>query len=451
MDPKLIKLIRAHYQKKFLKKQFIPGVSAVPVTGKVFDSSELINGTEAILDGWWTEGKFAEMFEKKFSQYLGVRYVSLANSGSSANLLALTALTSKALGKKALKPGDEVITVATGFPTTVNAIIQNGCIPVFIDNNLKTKNATVQDIKQALSKKTRAIFIAHTLGNPLPLDGIMKIVKKYDLWFIEDTCDALGSTYKGKLVGTFGHLATYSFYPAHQITLGEGGAIVTNNPFIHMAIRQFRDWGRDCWCGTGEDNVCRRRFGWKLGELPFGYDHKYIYSQIGYNLKLTDMQAAIGLAQLKKLPGFIKKRKSNFQKLYKGLNKFSKYLIFSEAEKHSDPCWFGFTIIVRDTAPFTKLELVNFLEQHKIATRSLFAGNLLKQPAYVGRRDIRVVGTLTNSDKIMNDGFWIGVYPGLTDPMITFVISVFTKFIDTKLNEKNINERVSLTNKFHVE
>ncbi len=433
MDPKINKLIRNYYQHKYAKKKFIPGETLIPVTGKVFDSAELISGTEAILDGWWTEGRFAEAFEKKLANYLGIRFVSLANSGSSANLLALTSLTSKALGKKALHPGDEVITVATGFPTTVNAIIQNGCVPVLIDNDIRTKNATATDIRKAISKKTKAIIIAHTLGNPLPLDDIMKIVKSHDLWFIEDACDALGSTHKGRLVGTFGHVATFSFYPAHQITMGEGGAIVTNNPLIHMAIRQFRDWGRDCWCGTGEDNVCRRRFEWKMGGLPYGYDHKYIYSQIGYNLKLTDMQAAIGLAQFKKLPGFIKKRKKNFEGLFTGLKKYEKYFIFSEPEKGSDPCWFGFMVVVKDNVPFTKLELINYLENHKIATRSLFAGNLTKQPAYVGRKDIRVIGRLTNSDKIMNDGFWIGCYPGITDIMIKYIIETIGEFIGSKL------------------
>lgn len=410
-------------------KRFIPGKSQVPVSGKVFDEHELANGIEAVLDGWWTEGRFATEFEKKFSEFLGVKYVSLVNSGSSANLIALTALTSRVFKNRALKPGDEVITVATGFPTTVNPIIQNRLVPVVIDNDLVTKNATVTSIENAIGKKTKAIMIAHTLGNSLPLEGIMELVKKYDLWFIEDCCDALGSTYKGKLVGTFGHIATYSFYPAHQITMGEGGAVVTANPWIHMAMRQFRDWGRDCWCGTGEDNACRRRFGWKLGELPFGYDHKYIYSQIGYNLKLTDMQAAIGLAQLKKLPTFITARKKNFAELLKGLKKYSQYLLFTEAEEGSDPSWFGFAIVVRDTAPFTKLELVQYLEEHHIATRSLFAGNLMRHPAYLGRDDIRVVGTLKNSDKIMKDGFWIGVYPGITHEMIQYTVSMFDEFI----------------------
>jgi CDP-6-deoxy-D-xylo-4-hexulose-3-dehydrase len=305
---------------------------------------------------------------------------------------------------------------------------------VFIDNDLSTKNATVKSIRKAISKKTKVIMIAHTLGNPLPLDGIMKIVQQYNFWFIEDSCDALGSTYDGKLAGTFGDIATYSFYPAHQLTMGEGGAAVTNNPWIHKAMRQFRDWGRDCWCDTGRDNTCGKRFGWKLGDLPIGYDHKYIYSQIGYNLKLTDVQAAIGLAQMKKLPAFIAARKKNFALLRDGLDKYSKYLAFSETEKKSDPCWFGFAIVVRDGAPFTKLEFVTFLEDRKIATRSLFAGNLLRHPAYANRKDIRVAEKLTNSDKIMSDGFWIGVYPGITDGMIRYMLKIFDEFFATRVS-----------------
>ncbi len=429
METSLRKNLTRYFKNKLAKQKFIPGKTSVPVSGKVFDEEELINGVEAVLDGWWTEGRFAQEFEKQFSAYLGVRYVTLANSGSSANLLALSALTSTVFAQRALKPGDEVITTATAFPTTVNPIIQNRLIPVFIDNDLKTKNATVADIKKALSPKTKAIMLAHTLGNSLPLAGIMEIVTKHKLWFVEDCCDALGSTYQEKLVGTFGHMATFSFYPAHQITMGEGGAVVTNNPLVHMALRQFRDWGRDCWCNTGEDDTCRRRFGWKLGDLPYGYDHKYIYSQIGYNLKLTDMQAAIGLAQLSKLPLFIRKRKENFHKLLQHLKKYKRYLLFTEAEREADPSWFGFMIVVKDKVPFTKLELVKYLEERKIATRSLFAGNLLKHPAYLKRSDIRTVGKLTNSDKIMNDGFWIGVYPGITKEMIAYVASVFDSFL----------------------
>lgn len=393
----------------------------VPVSGKVFDKEEINNAIAAARDGWWTEGRFAKQFEKDFGNFLGTRYVSLVNSGSSANLLALSALTSQIFGERALKPGDEVITLATGFPTTVNPIIQNRCTAVFIDSDFGTKNATVDRIKKAITKRTRAIMMAHTLGNPMPLGGIMELVAKHNLWFIEDCCDALGSTYAKKLVGTFGHVATFSFYPAHQITMGEGGAVVTNNPLIHRAIRQFRDWGRDCWCDTGQDDTCRRRFGWQMGDLPFGYDHKYIYSQIGYNLKLTDFQAAIGVAQLKKLPGFIKKRKENFQRLYAFFQQYHKWFILPAWEKEADPCWFGFMLVIRGGAPFTRLELVQYLESKSIATRSLFAGNLLKHPAYLSRKDVRVAGNLTNSDKIMNDGFWIGVYPGITPAMLEYV------------------------------
>ncbi|KKS31033.1 MAG: DegT/DnrJ/EryC1/StrS aminotransferase, partial [Candidatus Amesbacteria bacterium GW2011_GWA2_42_12] len=428
METSLRKNLTPYFRNKLVKQKFIPGKTLVPVSGKVFDEEELINGVEAVLDGWWTEGRFAQEFEKQFREYLGVRYVSLVNSGSSANLVALSALTSSVFGERALKPGDEVITAATAFPTTVNPIIQNRLTPVFIDNDLGTKNATVDGIKKAISNKTRAIMMAHTLGNPMPLDGIMELVKKHNLWFIEDCCDALGSTYSGKMAGTFGHVATFSFYPAHMITMGEGGAVITQHPLIHRAIRQLRDWGRDCWCDTGKDNTCGKRFGWKLGDLPFGYDHKYIYSQIGYNVKLTDMQAAIGLAQLKKLPQFITKRKENYQRLLKGLKRYEKYFLFTEIEKEADPCWFGFTIVVRDGAPFSKLELVKYLEDKKIATRSLFAGNLLKHPAYISRKDIRVIGKLSNSDKIMNDGFWIGVYPGITKEMIAYVCKTFDDY-----------------------
>lgn len=421
-------VIVKEFKKRFSDRHFVPGMSPVPVSGKVFNEKELLLGVEAVLDGWWTEGRFAEQFERKFRDYLGVKYVSLVNSGSSANLVALSALTGTVFGERSLKPGDEVITVATGFPTTVNPILQNGLIPVFIDNDVGTKNASIQNIQKAITKKTKAIMMAHTLGNPMPLDGIMDLVTKHRLWFIEDCCDALGSTYNKKLVSTFGHVATFSFYPAHQITMGEGGAVVTSNPLIHKAVRQFRDWGRDCWCDTGKDNTCGKRFLWKLGDLPQGYDHKYIYSQIGYNLKLTDMQAAIGLAQLDKLPKFIKARKANYRALLLGLSKYEKYFRFMDVEESADPCWFGFPIVIRDGAPFSRLELVTFLEDHKIGTRNLFAGNLIKHPAYLNRKDIRVVGLLANSDKIMNDGFWIGVYPGITKAMLRYMVAVFDSF-----------------------
>lgn len=417
---------------RFMKLlKFKPGASYIHVSGKVYDDIEIRNLIHAAKAGWWTEGEFAEKFEKDFGSYLGRRYVTLVNSGSSANLVALTALTSRSLGNKALKPGDEVITAACAFPTTVNPIIQNRLTPVFIDVDAATRNATTLLIKNAITPKTRAIMLAHSLGNLMPLDGIMKLVKKYDLWFIEDCCDALGGTYTGRKAGVFGHVSTFSFYPAHQITMGEGGAIVTDNPFIHMALRQFRDWGRDCWCDTGKDDTCRRRFGFKMGDLPLGYDHKYIYSQIGYNLKLTDFQAAIGVAQLKKLPWFIKRRKENFNKLYDFFQTHKKYFVLPEWEKGADPCWFGFMLVVRDNAPFTKLQIVRYLEEHNIATRSLFAGNLLKHPAYLGRSDLRVVGKMTGADKIMNDGFWIGVYPGITAEMIQYMKSCFRKFLSS--------------------
>jgi CDP-6-deoxy-D-xylo-4-hexulose-3-dehydrase len=406
----------------------------IPASGKVFDHREIDNTIKVARDGWWTEGEFAKLFEKNFSSYLGVRYVSLVNSGSSANLIALTALTSRVFGERALKPGDEVITTACAFPTTVNPIIQNRLKPVFVDIDLGTRNPTIDAIKKAITKKTRAIMMAHSLGNLMPLKEILELVKKYSLWFIEDCCDALGGTYDGMPAGTFGHIATFSFYPAHQITMGEGGAVVTNNPLIHKALRQFRDWGRDCWCDTGRDDTCRRRFGWKLGELPYGYDHKYIYSQIGYNLKLTDFQAAIGVAQLKKLSGFIKKRKENFRILYKFFRKYEKYFILPTWEQKADPCWFGFMIVLKPNAPFTRLDMVTYLESHGVGTRNLFAGNLLKHPAYIGRKDIRINGSLDNTDIIMKNGFWIGVWPGIDRTMMEKVQNTIASFIHDSLS-----------------
>jgi len=431
----IIEAVGKLYKLQQKNRKFSPGETSVPVSGKVFDDKELTLGVESILDGWWTEGRFTEEFEKKFAKFLQVRYVSLVNSGSSANLVAFSALTSNTLGDKALHPGDEVITVATGFPTTVNPIILKGCTPVFVDIDLGKRNAVVSQVKKAISKKTKAIVMAHTLGNPFNIRAILELVKKNKLWLIEDCCDALGSLYEDKLVGTFGDIATFSFYPAHQITMGEGGAVITNNPFLHRAIRQFRDWGRDCWCDTGKDNTCGRRFGWKLGELPLGYDHKYTYSQIGYNVKLTDMQAAIGVAQLDKLPFFIKKRKENFSKLYSFFKKYTKYFVLPEWEKDADPCWFGFMIVVKDTAPFARLAMVNFLESKKIATRSLFAGNLLRHPAYLTLSH-RKVSKLQNSDRVMNNGFWIGVFPGLEDSHINYITSIIDEFISLNTRSK---------------
>jgi CDP-6-deoxy-D-xylo-4-hexulose-3-dehydrase len=434
MSKILKKHIVSYYRKNFQVKTFTPGESPISVSGKVFNEKELVAGVESVLDGWWTEGRFAIAFEKEFSRYLGVRYVSLVNSGSSANLVALTSLTSSIFGKRALQPGDEVITVACGFPTTVNPIIQNRLVPVFLDVDLGTKNVRSEDLEGAISKKTKAIIMAHTLGNLLPIDAILRLVKKYNLWFIEDCCDALGSRYRGKLAGTFGHVATFSFYPAHQITMGEGGAVATSNPLIHRAIRQFRDWGRDCWCDTGRDNTCGKRFTQQLGQLPYGFDHKYTYSQIGYNLKLTDMQAAIGLAQMAKLPKFVAARKKNFHRLQKLLASpnLRKYLILPEIVPGADPSWFGFPLVVADGAPFTKNELVDYLEKRKIATRALFAGNILRHPAFVGRRNLRVIGKLIHSDKLMNDGFWVGVYPGLNNTMLDFIVASIVSFIHAK-------------------
>ena len=432
MTKKIQKNIEEYYQKTYPKKKFVPGESSVPVSGKVFDEGELLSGVEAVLDGWWTEGRFALEFENEFKKFLGVKYVSLVNSGSSANLVALTALTSKIFRERALKRGDEVITVATGFPTTVNPSIQNGLNVVLLDNDLVTKNVNPRDLEKAITPKTKVIMMAHTLGNLMPLNEIMSLVQKHNLWFIEDCCDALGGEYKGKLAGTFGHIATFSFYPAHQITMGEGGAVITSDSRIHRAIRQFRDWGRDCWCDTGRDNTCRMRFGWKLGELPYGYDHKYIYSQIGFNLKLTDMQAALGLAQLKKLKGFIKKRRENFACLHQFFQKYKKYFILPEALPGASPSWFGFPIVVADGAPFTKLELVKYLEDHKIATRSIFAGNLSRHPAYLNHPNLRKIGDLKNSDKLMNDAFWIGVYPGITKQMLRYMMKTVDSFVKMK-------------------
>lgn len=407
----------------------------IPASGKVFDSEEIENAIQAARDGWWTEGRFAKKFEKNFSKFLGRKYMSLVNSGSSANLLALTALTSDVFGKKALRPGDEVITTACAFPTTVNPIIQNQLTPVFIDVDLRSKNVRIASVKKAISHKTKAIMMAHTLGNPMPLDGIMELVKKYNLWFIEDCCDALGSKYDRKYVSNFGHVATFSFYPAHQITMGEGGAVVTDNPLIHRSIRQLRDWGRDCWCDTGKDNTCGRRFTQQFGDLPYGYDHKYVYSQVGYNLKITDFQASIGVAQLQKLPMFIKKRKKNFQTLYHFFLQYKKYFVLPEWDRKAEPCWFGFMLVVKPHAGFNRLELVTHLESKGIGTRNLFTGNLLKHPAYKGKKNLRVAELLNNSDIIMNNGFWIGVWPGITDENLAYIKTTITEFMRNYLSK----------------
>jgi CDP-6-deoxy-D-xylo-4-hexulose-3-dehydrase len=407
--------------------KFIPGRSHIPYAGRVYDEKEIISLVDASLDFWLTTGRYAEQFEKGLADFLGVKYCLMTNSGSSANLLAVSALTSPKLGEKRLKAGDEVITTACGFPSTLNPIIQNNLIPVFIDVDLGTYNIQAEQIESAISEKTKAILIPHTLGNPADLDAIMETVNKYDLWFIEDNCDALGSRYCGKHTGTFGHFSTCSFYPAHHITMGEGGAVLTNDPLLKKIIASFRDWGRDCWCEPGCDNTCKNRFGWQLGDLPLGYDHKYIYSHIGYNLKATEMQAAIGVEQLNKLPTFVERRKENFARLFDALKRYSQYVILPKATSRADPSWFGFALLVREDAPFNRSDLVEHLENHKIATRMLFGGNLLKQPAYEGIR-YRLGGSLENTDKVMDNLFWVGVYPGLTPEMLDYVIAMFDKF-----------------------
>ncbi len=419
--------VREYYLLSHKKDEFIPGKSNISYAGRVYDEKELISLVDSALDFWLTAGRFARQFEKEFADFLGVKQCLLTNSGSSANLLAVSALTSPTLKEKRLKPGDEVITVAAGFPTTVNPIIQNNLIPVFIDVNLGTYNIQYDKIEDAISERTKAIFIAHTMGNSFNLDAVMEIVKKHDLWLIEDNCDALGSKYNGKYTGTFGHIATFSFYPPHHLTMGEGGALVTNDTKLKRLIESFRDWGRDCWCEPGCDNSCGKRFGWQLGELPYGYDHKYIYSHIGYNLKVTDMQAAIGVEQLRKLPAFIDARKKNFKLLYEGLKKFERYFILPEVEKEADPSWFGFLLTVRKDAGFTKNDIVKYLEENKIATRMLFAGNIIRHPGYKNA-NYKVYGDLANTDRITQDTFWIGVYPGLTENMIDYILRTFEDF-----------------------
>jgi CDP-6-deoxy-D-xylo-4-hexulose-3-dehydrase len=417
-------LVRQYYDVALTPQAFVAGHSNVPVSGKVFDSTEIELLVEASLDAWLTTGRFAAQFEREFAAFMCVRCALLVNSGSSANLAALSCLTSPSLGDRKVSAGDEVITVAAGFPTTVNPIIQNGLVPVFVDVQVPTYNVDVTQLEAAVSERTRAIMLAHTLGNPFDLDAVMQLANKYNLWVIEDCCDAVGSTYKGRGVGTFGHLATTSFYPAHHITMGEGGCVLTQAPALKKLAESFRDWGRDCWCDPGKSNTCGCRFEWKLGDLPTGYDHKYIYSHIGYNLKATDMQAAVGLAQLQKLPDFIAARRANFGKLHGALSDLDDIFILPEATEHSDPSWFGFPLAIRQDAPTTRNQVVGFLESRNIATRLLFGGNLLRQPAY---RDVqrRVIGDLKNTDFVMNNVFWVGLYPGITQSMIDYMVETF--------------------------
>lgn len=430
LKQQILELVSAYHQEAFPSSAFVPGESSVPVSGRVFDASDIQSLIDSSLDFWLTTGRFAAQFEKAFARYFGVRNATLVNSGSSADLLALTALTSPKLGDRRLQPGDEVITVAAGFPTTVNPIIQNGLVPVFVDVQIPTYNIDVTQLEEALSSRTRAVMIAHTLGNPFDLKAVKEFVDRNHLWLIEDCCDAVGSTFDGRKVGTFGDLATVSFYPAHHITMGEGGCVLTEKPLLKTLVESFRDWGRDCWCDPGKENTCGKRFEWELGELPCGYDHKYIYSHIGYNLKMTDMQAAVGVAQLRKLPEFIEQRKANFRALLEGFRDLEEFFILPEATPGSDPSWFGFPIAVRPGAPFTRNQVVQALEQRKIATRLLFAGNLLRQPAYSGIQH-RVAGSLSNTDFVTDNVFWIGVYPGITPAMLDYTVEAFHTIAST--------------------
>jgi len=426
----IIDLTRNYYEKIHSPKKFISGKTVVPVSGKVFDETELQLLISSSLDFWLTSDRFNKEFEKNLSNFLNSSFVLTTNSGSSANLLAISALKSKELGQRSLNDGDEVITVAAGFPTTVNPIIQNNLVPVFIDVKLGTYAIDETKIENAITKKTKAIMLAHTLGNTFNLNYVKELCKKYNLWLIEDCCDALGTTYENKHVGSFGDIGTLSFFPAHHITMGEGGAVFTDNPLLKKIVESIRDWGRDCFCAPGKSNTCGKRFEWKLGQLPEGYDHKYTYSNLGYNLKITDMQAAVGLGQLAKLSKFIPARKENFSYLKNELKEFGKYLILPESTPRSDPSWFGFPITVKKSAPFSKNDLVNFLASKLIDTRPLFAGNVTKQP-YFENISYRVVGNLENTDLIMNNTFWIGVFPGLTQEMLQYVVKEFKNFINT--------------------
>ena len=423
----ILELTAEYHREAFPSRDYQPGKSPVPVSGKVIDSADLCSVVDSALDCWFTTGRFAKAFEKKLARFIGVRSCSLVNSGSSANLVALTALTSPKLGDRRLKPGDEVITVAAGFPTTVNPIIQNNLVPVFLDVTLPTLEVDVSQLESALSPRTRAVMIAHTLGNTFELDAVMAFARKHKLWVVEDCCDALGSTYRGQKVGTFGDLATLSFYPAHHITMGEGGAVLTNTPLLQTLVESFRDWGRDCWCEPGVDNTCGKRFDWELGTLPCGYDHKYTYSHIGYNLKATDMQAALGLSQMDHLEHFIQLRRDNFRYLREALEPLEDVLMLPVATEGADPSWFGFPLGVRAGAPFTRDQLVRALEAEKIGTRLMFAGNLLRQPAYQ-EIEFRQMGRLPNTDYVMRNVLWLGVFPGLTRPMLDHIAATISRF-----------------------
>jgi CDP-6-deoxy-D-xylo-4-hexulose-3-dehydrase len=420
-------LVKQYAELAYAPSAFEPGKNAVPPSGKVIGVAELQNMVEASLDGWLTTGRFNDAFEKRLTEFLGVKHAHTTNSGSSANLLAFSALTSHKLGNRAIQPGDEVISVAAGFPTTVNPILQFGAVPVFVDVQLGTYNIDPAKIEAAIGPKTKAIMLAHTLGNPYDLDTITALAKKHNLWLIEDCCDALGSTFNGKLCGTFGDIGTLSFYPAHHITMGEGGAVFTNDDQLRQIVESFRDWGRDCYCQPGKDNTCGKRFCQKLGDLPYGYDHKYTYSHLGYNLKISDMQAACALAQMDRVEEFIAARKANFAYLKNGLKNCEEFLLLPEATPNSDPSWFGFPITIKASAGVNRVDLLQYLDQNKIGTRLLFAGNLTRQP-YMKGRNFRISGELSNTDIVMNDTFWIGVYPGLSKEMLDFVIAKIEAF-----------------------
>lgn len=413
-------------------KYFIEGESRINYAGRVFDENEIINLVDSSLDFWLTNGNYSKKFEEKFANYLGVRWAFLVNSGSSANFLAFFSLTSPLLKERRIRRGDEVITLAAGFPTTVSPIVQYGSIPVFVDVDLETFNIDTSYLEKAITSKTKAIMIAHTIGNPFNLKIVKEYCNKYDIWLIEDNCDALGSKYEGKFTGTWGDIGTSSFYPPHHITMGEGGAIYTNNPLLKKIILSLRDWGRDCWCESGRDNTCGARFSQQFGTLPLGYDHKYVYSHFGFNLKVTDMQAAIGVAQLEKLPDFIEKRRENFNILYQGLKDLERFFIFPQTTPNSDPSWFGFLITLKNGLKFSRNDIVEYLEAHHIQTRNLFAGNILRQPVFdnmIMDTDYRVIGNLPNTDKIMNDSFWIGVYPGMSHEALEYMIKMIRNFV----------------------
>lgn len=432
---KILTLVQELYETEHAAKDFIPGTTYIPYAGRVFDHTEICNLVESSLDFWLTAGPYAQKLESALSDFIGRQHCLLCNSGSSANLLAVSALTSPKLGERQLKPHDKVITTACGFPTTLNPILQNRLVPVFVDIELGTYNPSLAEIKRAYTDDVKAIFIAHTLGNVSDVDGIRDFAREKGIWFIEDNCDALGSRFKNQMSGTFGDMCTLSFYPPHHMSMGEGGAVLTDDPVLKTILASFRDWGRDCWCASGQDNACQNRFTKQYGDLPLGYDHKYVYSHIGYNLKLTDLQAAIGLAQIKKMPRFIKARKRNFSLLYEGLSQHQDVLLLPRVEEGADPSWFGLPILVKHNAPFSRQDIVVYLEDKKIATRMLFGGNLTKQPAYQGMEHV-ISATLENTDSVMNDLFWIGVYPGLTAEMIEYMLATFNSFF-SKWHKEN--------------